>query len=451
MYGELKSITQYLIREMKRCSLLISLLQYTLLCGHGFSADTLVLLAENGWQQISTVAHRVQKKKIAVASYDTDAAFQTVAPATRGGRSTTNCFIHLGFEGQLKDAHRYAELACTPTQEFYCVSTQQWTSAYLLKIGDKLLCAHNTTKTVASISLIKEPLEIFTIEVKRTHTFFVTQHSILTHNMVLPLAFNLGLSIPFGASAGGSIGSFFGPATIVLGATVGCMVGALVKMVYNDRTPRYTFDAYDPNSFEQHIKQQSTAYIDTENEPSLSIIIHNPPQAKPGCGSGTEHVEQNYGTPLMPPPEPAQKPGCIYPPVEMPIILINVPVEAEHWSNYIVTQDKQSDKEKEHKRYVGPKYERTERWIENSPIGKEFERTDKGFQGKRAFKLKKDISGIIGISAGDHVVIDAAHGDHLEVYNKHGTWTHVANFDGSRNEEKTEQGKRKPRRNLNTI
>jgi len=42
----------------------------------------------------------------------------------------------------------------------YNASTRQWVPAYMLKIGDKLLCARNVTKTVASIALVKEPLPI---------------------------------------------------------------------------------------------------------------------------------------------------------------------------------------------------------------------------------------------------------------------------------------------------
>jgi filamentous hemagglutinin len=61
-------------------------------------------------------------------------------------------------------------------------------------------------------------------------------------------------------------------------------------------------------------------------------------------------------------------------------------------------------------------------------------------QGKRAYRLKKKIPSLTGISRGEFVVIDALHKDHLEVYDKHGDWIHAANFDGTKNVEKTNQG-----------
>src|SRR4029079_7530048 len=125
------------------------------------------------------------------------------------------------------------------------------------------------------------------------------------------------------------------------------------------------------------------------------------------------------------------------------------------WKSYIYTQGKVSDKnnpvdkgekeEKEKERYDGPEYTRTEDWIKNSPFGKYFERLNKGMQGKRAFRLKKKIPEVTGISEGQSVVIDAEHKDHLEVYDENNRWSHVANFDGTKNVEKSNKGKKEPR------
>lgn len=314
------------------CTLLVFLQSSQLFC-HGFSADTLVLLAPDGWQEIGSIVHRAQKNKITLASYDTTSSHQTTSHLTRGGHSTTNCFVRINFEAPPKNAHH--NVICAPTQEFYCATTLQWIPAYMPKIGDELLCAHNVTKKVASISLIKEPLDIFTLEVKHTHTFFVTQHALLTHNMVLPIAFNVGLSIPFGAGTGSAAGGFFGPVTFVVGAAIGCIVGALVKIACENKVPRYTVETYDANRFEQQIKHQpqvltfrepqvtlSADYnamyqdtdawsadthsehvmLDDENETSFSITIQNPPKEKPGCGNTTPQKPLIYVTPADPMP-----------------------------------------------------------------------------------------------------------------------------------------------------
>lgn len=243
----------------------IAAIQTALLLGHGFSADTLVLLADNTWQEISTICNRTQKKKIRVASYDTASLWQTTSKTIQSGRSRSNCYIRFGFEE--KQSHH--GVTCTPTQEFYSATTRQWVPAYKLKIGDALLCTKNSTKKVAYITLVKESLDIYTIEVKNTHTFFVTDHALLTHNMVLPLAFNIGLSVPFGA-AGGSAGGFFGPITFVAGIAIGCAVGALITITSNSKVPSYTIDAYNPNAFEQYVKQQPQL-VATCSEPQIAL------------------------------------------------------------------------------------------------------------------------------------------------------------------------------------
>ena len=113
---------------------------------------------------------------------------------------------------------------------------------------------------------------------------------------------------------------------------------------------------------------------------------------------------------------------------------------------------KQVESENKEKRYDGPKYNRTEDWIKEHSFGKKIkewlQRTDYTNQGKRAFKILKDIEGCNGLKKGDYVVVDALHNDHLEVFDKYKEWKHVANFDGTKNEKKTEQAKQKPRRQL---
>src|SRR5262249_8092699 len=146
------------------------------------------------------------------------ASCQSTTHIVRSGRSTTNCYVQFGFDNSL----RRKDITCTPTQEFYCSSKHQWLPAYQLKVGDTVLCVNGNTQTVARITLIKDALQIFTLHVKHTHTFFVGMHSALTHNICIPLAFNLGLSVAFGAGTGGTLGSFFGPPTLLIGAAVGC-------------------------------------------------------------------------------------------------------------------------------------------------------------------------------------------------------------------------------------
>jgi filamentous hemagglutinin len=72
-------------------------------------------------------------------------------------------------------------------------------------------------------------------------------------------------------------------------------------------------------------------------------------------------------------------------------------------------------------------------------------RSDYTNQTKRAFRITERLEGVTGFGKGDYVVVDALHKDHLEVFNSKGKWIRVANFDGSINQEKTEQGRKEPR------
>lgn len=497
---------------MKRFYIMAFLLQSIALCGHGFANHTFVLLAHTGWQQIDSLCHRAQKEKISITSYDSVSSFHTNAHIVRGGRSTTKCYIRCGFEKHLKNSENHEEIKCTPTQEFFNASTGQWIPAYMLKEGDNLLCAENVSKTVAYVELVKKEISIYTVEVEHTHTFFVTRHSVLTHNMVLPIAFSVGLSIPFGAGAAGTLGSFFGPVTLVAGAALGCMAGLLVTVVCGDRVPTYTIDTYNANKFEQYVKQQPTAmytdvtvsepnitysanYVtiqhhapitdthadkipqeytiqpDDTDGPSLSLIVSDPSKSVIACGDTTPHKPLILVTPAEPMPTfqcPGYRPlsdeerkmlsgSCITIPIPesergSSIIcggIVPVSIDA---SDLIMTATHSGSKQDiKSTRYDGPTYTKTEDWIKASPVGKEFARTKQGFQGKRAFKLKRNILGISGISEGDCVVIDAAHGDHLEVYNQKGRWIHVIDFDGSKNETKTKQAEKKPRMPLKNL
>lgn len=102
----------------------------------------------------------------------------------------------------------------------------------------------------------------------------------------------------------------------------------------------------------------------------------------------------------------------------------------------------------ENRRYEGPWYNRTEDWVKEFKDKNKLERSIYVNQGKRAFKVLKDIEGCDGFKKGDFVVIDALHNDHLEVFDKYKEWKHVANFDGTKNAKKTEQGSEEKRQPL---
>ncbi len=179
-----------------------------------------------------------------------------------------------------------------------------------------------------------------------------------------------------------------------------------------------------------------------------TITIVPEEKQKPGCTNGAEHFTPTNGTPLLPPLDIKDKPGCIQPPIEAPKPLVTLPVE-EDWRDHILTQAKPSDKGKkeekeERKQYSGPKYDRTEDWVATLPseVQKYVVRTKEINKKKRVFQFEK---GYGDIGKKDKVVVDSLHHDHLEVFDSTGTeWKFAANFDGTKNIEKTNQVK-KPR------
>jgi hypothetical protein len=102
--------------------------------------------------------------------------------------------------------------------------------------------------------------------------------------------------------------------------------------------------------------------------------------------------------------------------------------------------------------YLGPQYDRTEDWIKEHPFGQKVAQSLKASkytnQGKRLFKVIEEIEDCDGFKKGDFIVVDAFHKDHLEVFNKLGKWIGVANFDGTKNNDKTLQGKKEARGSL---
>lgn len=237
----------------------LSVLTGIKLDGHGFTQGTLIRTSEDGWWSIEQVcrlssSNRNQK----IASYNPRVNHWVKQRVKSAGESETNCYFRIGF-----DNNSYNDIVCTPTQEFYLPSTRQWTPAYKLKPGDTLLRQHDKLIQIAHVEFIKKTITVHTLEIKKTHTFLVGPYSILTHNMVLPIAFSAGLSIPFGSAVMGAIGGFLGPITATAGIGLGAIIGLAVKAVYEDQIPTYKIPMYDITLIEKHHCQHSTPTIES--------------------------------------------------------------------------------------------------------------------------------------------------------------------------------------------
>jgi len=249
---------------------LLLLLPHHMIHGHGFSSDTLVQLNDRSWQTIHTICLRSLHNKISVSSYNIDTSCKTNQLVKSGRRSQSNCYMRLGFDFGFNDS-TLDDIVCTPMQEFYMPETGKWAHAYTLQAGDTLLTKDNVKKPITYVQFVPKPLNIYTIEIKNSHTFFVGKHSILTHNMILPIAFSIGLSLPFGSVAGGAAGSFFGPIGLIGGVVLGGIIGLTAKAIYEDRIPTYNVPEYDIGLVKTYC-DNAAYYIECANDLNHYVI-----------------------------------------------------------------------------------------------------------------------------------------------------------------------------------
>jgi hypothetical protein len=192
------------------CIIILSMIQNTA-HPHGFGNCTYVNLHNGQQQKIHLLCAKSLRTKTKIASYNTHSQKYSRHAIKRCGQSNTNCYIRLKFDKD-HNAHNCNDIICTPVQEFYCTQTNEWIPAYQLRPGDELLSLGGKTKSVTYVELVKKPIAVYTIEVDHCHTFFVSKHNVLTHNMALPIAWVAWLNIPVSTTIGG-IGASFGTVT----------------------------------------------------------------------------------------------------------------------------------------------------------------------------------------------------------------------------------------------
>lgn len=201
---------------------------------HGFAANTSIITDKShAYLSIEQLAFAIKKNKTQyVKTYDSTTRNFTEKRARAAGVSETNCYCTLSFDNDV-----YHDIVCTPSQQFYRISDRQWVEAYMLKEGDLLLCDNNRSVELRAMTFTIKPLKVYTIEVKKTHTFLVGHYHIVTHNMFVPLAATLA---PLGTGCGaGSIGAIFGPIGVVGGVVLGGAIGCIVALCMKERFAEY--------------------------------------------------------------------------------------------------------------------------------------------------------------------------------------------------------------------
>ncbi len=220
----------------------------TLINAHGFATHTLVKSNSEYWWVIEQVVRLSKKEKQYVLSYDVSSEYWTNQQVQSGAHSTTNCYVKIGVP------HNF--ITCTPTQEFYLAQKEEWVAAYQLQAGDVLLADKNNQVKIKSVEFVQEHLDVYSIQVKDTHTFLVSPHSVITHNMVIP-AVAAGLSIPFSTGcSGGAMGAAFGPIGFIGGLAIGGVIGCAIKFGMNNKVAEYKLN-YDVDKIGSYVQTKN--------------------------------------------------------------------------------------------------------------------------------------------------------------------------------------------------
>jgi len=207
---------------------------FKLISPHGFGGKTLVETSSGSYWQVDKILECMSdKQNLDVLSYDEFSGRFVAKKVKRAGFSEVDYYSRVCFKDDIKP------LECTPLQLFYRMQDHAWVAAFKLKTGDRLLCSDNKAIEISSIELIHEKLKVYTLEIKGTHTFLVSRHRIVAHNMLLPIGAITGLTIPFDIGCGASVGSAFGPVGICTGVVVGAVVGCIVNACIKDRVVEY--------------------------------------------------------------------------------------------------------------------------------------------------------------------------------------------------------------------
>ena len=319
-----------------------------------------------------------------------------------------DCFIKI----QIKDIC----VCAAPDQKFYSCTRNDWVSARALHVSEQLLCGSGNIVCVDAVEMVHKKQKMYAFTVETSHIFCVTPYEVIAHNID-----------PVSTAGTAVLSVVCPPAGIAAAIGQVAALGILGYVMFCKHRKSHKYEAQHHGCF----------FPESGNGVSAPVAT--------GCYQPVQEVpiicdikagKLDLPTKLVHEiPENNIDKGCEFP------IYAEKPVLHESAAKQSVSD--------ENKRYDGPKYNRTEDWIKEHPVGQKaqnkLERTNDVIQGKRIFKVIKKIDGCNAFKKGDYIVIDALHNDHLEVYGSDKEWKCVANFDGNINEKKTIQGQQERR------
>jgi hypothetical protein len=402
---------------------LLCLLFYVTLCnGEGFLASTKVKTECGNF----SIEHLTINDYL--ISYGSGAAWVTAII-----RHQINSYIKV----HLQDVC----IGVAPDQKFL-TAHDGWVAAEQLVPTQLLVTLDNQYIPIDQIEIVNEQVVAYALTVEPNHTFSVSHHELVVHNVAPFIVIAAKFVFDFGVFA---TVEFVGASMAAGIAGLGAYFG--IKALHSNTHDRDIVPV---------IRLENEGCFkpdDNANQPQICITPFEEPKKDgsvpcPGVDSVTWTARNVVSCPDITAMLPSIESGVYILPIE-PIVS-----ELIHTAEAVdVIGNKQHEESKG--RYDGPTYHRTEDWIVHHPFGQLIQdalaRSDYVNQGKRAFEVTKKLDNCEGFDKGDYVVIDAQHKDHLEVFNAKAKWTHVANFDGTKNHEKTKQGQQTKRAPLKKV
>lgn len=363
----------------------IILILFHELNGHGFGGSTYVrtplLIRHNSseldrrlgghWESIEQLMEHADTQYVMSYHYNNKQCHSHKILAR--ARSTANCYFTINL-----DSHPSPDIICSPLQQFYLPDKNCWVPAHKLQVGDVLLTEREGSIPIVKITFVEQQLDLYALKIECPHTFFVGRHSVLTHNMNLPIA-SLHWELPLTISTISTIGGLFtGFATAASGMAVGAIAASLIySAVIDHKAKKYHKVEIPKDNILLFAQKQS-------NSPQ-------PPQGRNNNNNSNQPQDPNGKKPRI-----TDKVGNMY-----ELFALNAFGKALEECS-----------------------ERTKFLYDNHA---------------RIFRIIKD-SVEYGLKRGYLYYLDTLHYDHLEVFNKGGTrCVAVLNLDGSYNAAKTSQ------------
>lgn len=202
-------------------------LSNALINGHGFGGNTYVRTSARYMESIQQLAEYSETQS--VVSYHCDNQQHHPRKILARARSITNCYFTINLDNSPS-----ADIICSPLQQYYLPEKSCWSPAHALEVGDVLLTEREGNLAIVRIAFVKQQLDLYALKIECPHTFFVGRHSVLTHNMNLPVAslcWELPLTISTISTVGGLCTGFAAAAS---GFAVGAIAASLIYSAVMD-------------------------------------------------------------------------------------------------------------------------------------------------------------------------------------------------------------------------